>query len=178
VVCAISPPFRQLSEAEEDAHRRALAACHPDVVLVALGCPRQERFVAASYAWLPEAVWIGIGGALDFYAGRRVRAPHVLQSIGLEWLVRLAQEPRRLWRRYLLRDVPALLALAPPVAWGWLVRHGSGSSVPADGGCAEGDAERPQATAETAAGGSDGQADERREDEREAEPEVAHPALV
>ncbi len=113
IVVRISPPFRPLSEEERRAERRALREAAPELVLVALGCPKQERLIAEYAAEVPGAVWIGVGGTLDFFAGLRRRAPGAVQRLGLEWFVRLVQEPRRLWRRYLLRDVPALAAVAP-----------------------------------------------------------------
>ena len=109
----ICPPFRELTEQELHAHREAIAAAKPDLVLVALGCPRQERFIAEHFTVAPSAIWVGIGGSLDFHAGRRRRAPEWAQQAGLEWAVRLAQEPGRLWRRYVLRDFPTLLTTAP-----------------------------------------------------------------
>lgn len=112
-VATICPPFRKLSRDEEDADIAALADSEPDVVFVALGCPRQERLIAEHWSALPNAVWIGVGGTFDFYAGKRLRAPRVAQAVGAEWLVRLAQEPRRLWRRYFVDDIPALVAVAP-----------------------------------------------------------------
>lgn len=108
---SICPPFRDLSDGERDAELGTFRKLAPDVVLVALGCPKQEQLIARSYDAAPGAVWIGIGGTLDFYSGRRRRAPRWMQRCGLEWSVRLAQEPGRLWRRYLLRDIPALAAL-------------------------------------------------------------------
>lgn len=113
VVAAITPPFRELSAAEEAAERQQLLAAAPELVLVALGCPKQEAFIARSYQVAPQAVWIGVGGTLDILTGRRRRAPRLLQRLGLEWAARLIQEPGRLWRRYLLRDLPVLLAVAP-----------------------------------------------------------------
>ena len=113
VVARISPPFRPLTEEERRAERRELREAAPELVLVALGCPKQERLIAEYGADVPGAVWIGVGGTFDFFAGLRRRAPDAVQRLGLEWLVRLVQEPRRLWRRYLLRDVPALAAVAP-----------------------------------------------------------------
>lgn len=113
VVSIKTPPFRPLSAEEVQQDIDDLAASDPHVVLVALGCPKQERFIAAHSTALPRAVWIGVGGTLDFFAGRRRRAPRLFQQAGLEWAVRLAQEPRRLWRRYLLRDLPTLLAIVP-----------------------------------------------------------------
>jgi len=115
VVSAIHPPFRPLSPEEEEAHLAELVAAEPHVCLIALGCPRQERLIARYHSRHP-AVWIGVGGTLDFFAGERIRAPRWAQSAGLEWGVRLLQEPRRLWRRYLLRDVPELIALVSGAA--------------------------------------------------------------
>ncbi len=108
IVAQLTPPFRELSEQESLAERARLTAAAPDLVLVALGCPRQERLIARYFDAAPGAVWIGIGGTLDFFAGRRWRAPRFVQAAGLEWAFRLMQEPRRLWRRYLLRDLPTL----------------------------------------------------------------------
>ena len=91
------------------------------LVLLALELPlaffysqrEQERFIAEHFNAIPGAVWVGVGGTFDFYAGKRVRAPRFFQATGLEWAVRLVQEPRRLWRRYLVNDIPALMAVAP-----------------------------------------------------------------
>jgi N-acetylglucosaminyldiphosphoundecaprenol N-acetyl-beta-D-mannosaminyltransferase len=112
VVHVSNPPFRALSEQECELELDGLRLAKPDVVLVALGCPAQERLIAEWATQLPAAAWIGIGGTLDFYAGVRVRAPRAMQRTGTEWLVRMAQEPRRLGRRYLVRDIPALFAIA------------------------------------------------------------------
>lgn len=76
----------------------------PDLVLVALGCPKQERFMAACYEALAPAVLLGIGATLDFLAGEVRRAPAWMSRAGIEWLYRLAQEPRRMASRYLVRD--------------------------------------------------------------------------
>lgn len=113
VVACINPPFRSLSDSEREAHLVTLVDSQPDVVLVALGCPTQEQLIADWHTSLPSALWIGVGGTFDFFGGRRKRAPRAFRSAGLEWVVRMAQEPRRLGRRYLGRDVPALLAIAP-----------------------------------------------------------------
>jgi N-acetylglucosaminyldiphosphoundecaprenol N-acetyl-beta-D-mannosaminyltransferase len=81
-----------------------IARAAPDLVLVALGAPKQEVFIFEQRERLGSAVCIGVGGSLDFVAGTRKRAPRWISRIGLEWLYRLLQEPRRLFRRYLLRD--------------------------------------------------------------------------
>lgn len=122
VVLVSNPPFRALTPEEIVADQGALSDARPDVILVALGCPAQERLIAEWYPSVPSAVWIGIGGTLDFYAGVRRRAPRVAQATGLEWAVRMIQEPRRLGRRYLVRDLPALAAIAPGCARSRLTR--------------------------------------------------------
>lgn len=81
-----------------------LGEVKPDLVLVAFGAPKQEYFMSElSDAYAP-AVALGIGATLDFLAGTIVRSPKWWSDHGLEWLFRLAIEPKRLWRRYLLRD--------------------------------------------------------------------------
>jgi N-acetylglucosaminyldiphosphoundecaprenol N-acetyl-beta-D-mannosaminyltransferase len=81
----------------------------PQIVMVALGAPKQELWIRRVLPQLRPAVLVGIGASLDFVAGRVRRAPRWMSSLGLEWLYRLAQEPRRLWRRYLVRDPMFLL---------------------------------------------------------------------
>lgn len=91
-----------------DAVRRA----RPDLVLVAFGAPKQEVWMHEHRHALAPAVLAGVGASLDFLAGRVRRAPRRISNAGLEWLWRLAQEPSRLWRRYLLDDpqfLPILL---------------------------------------------------------------------
>ena len=99
VAAAISPPFRDLSPAEEAADLAALREAGVQVLFVSLGCPRQERWMLAHRDALP-AVQVGVGAAFDMLAGALPVAPRWVQRLGLEWLVRLASEPRRLWRRY------------------------------------------------------------------------------
>jgi N-acetylglucosaminyldiphosphoundecaprenol N-acetyl-beta-D-mannosaminyltransferase len=86
-----------------------LRAARPDLVLVALGAPKQELFSHAVAEQMRPAVLVGVGGTLDFIAGKVRRAPPWMSASGLEWLYRLAQEPRRMWRRYLVRDPKFLL---------------------------------------------------------------------
>ncbi len=81
-----------------------VSAASPALVLVALGAPRQELWMEAHRQALAPAVLIGIGATLDFLAGEKTRAPRLLSELGLEWAFRLAQEPRRLAHRYLVRD--------------------------------------------------------------------------
>jgi N-acetylglucosaminyldiphosphoundecaprenol N-acetyl-beta-D-mannosaminyltransferase len=84
----------------------------PDLVLLALGAPKQEIFADDCAEALKPAVCVGVGATLDFIAGKSVRAPRWMQKIGMEWLHRLLREPGRLWRRYLLRDPEFALIVA------------------------------------------------------------------
>jgi N-acetylglucosaminyldiphosphoundecaprenol N-acetyl-beta-D-mannosaminyltransferase len=86
-----------------------LREARPDLVLVALGAPKQELFSHAIAERVRPAVLVGVGGTLDFISGKVRRAPSWMSSSGLEWLYRLGQEPRRMWRRYLVRDPKFLL---------------------------------------------------------------------
>jgi len=98
---AWSPPFREL-EPEEDARATgAIEDAGVGVLFVALGCPRQERWMAAHREAL-SCAQVGVGAAFDFLAGAKAQAPRWLMGLGLEWLFRLLHEPRRLWRRYLV----------------------------------------------------------------------------
>ena len=100
VVGTHSPPFRRLTEAEDDRIVETINAAEPDIVWVGLSTPKQERWMAAHVDRLDAPVLIGVGAAFDFHAGLLKRAPRWVQHSGLEWLFRLLSEPRRLWRRY------------------------------------------------------------------------------
>ncbi|MEM7786252.1 MAG: WecB/TagA/CpsF family glycosyltransferase [Bacteroidota bacterium] len=111
IVDAISPPFRALTEAEDEVMIDRLRQSGARVVFVGLGCPRQERWCAAHVGRL-DAVLLGVGAAFDFHAGGLRQAPRWMQRAGLEWAFRLGMEPKRLWRRY-ARVVPrSLLGVA------------------------------------------------------------------
>jgi len=97
---SLSPPFRPLT-AEEDAEVvRTINTSGAGTVWVSLGCPKQERWMAEHRGRI-QAAMVGVGAAFDYHAGTIRRAPRWMQRCGLEWLFRLAAEPRRLWRRYL-----------------------------------------------------------------------------
>jgi N-acetylglucosaminyldiphosphoundecaprenol N-acetyl-beta-D-mannosaminyltransferase len=89
-----------------------LKATKPDLVLVALGAPKQELWMYRCAKDYSPAVALGIGAGLDFVIGRIRRAPRWMQTAGLEWAHRLASEPKRLWRRYLVNDPKFVLILA------------------------------------------------------------------
>jgi N-acetylglucosaminyldiphosphoundecaprenol N-acetyl-beta-D-mannosaminyltransferase len=101
IVGGYAPPFRALSDAEEEAVAAEIERSGADVVWVGIGVPKQEKWMARMRPRLRAPVLIGVGAAFDFHAGLVPQAPARMQRVGLEWLFRLAQEPRRLWRRYL-----------------------------------------------------------------------------
>jgi N-acetylglucosaminyldiphosphoundecaprenol N-acetyl-beta-D-mannosaminyltransferase len=102
-----SPPFGfDLDGAEMDRIRARLVAARPDIVYVALGFPKQEQVIARLRAALPRTWFIGVGKSLSFIGGHVRRAPDWMSQLGLEWIHRLAQEPRRLAKRYLLLGIP------------------------------------------------------------------------
>jgi len=105
-IVGTASPRVDMSEpaAQRRAALDAISAVAPDLVLVGLGAPKQELWIHESAAALAPAVLLGIGASIDFLAGNAHRAPEWMSTAGLEWLYRLAREPRRLWRRYLVRD--------------------------------------------------------------------------
>ena len=109
IAYAVSPPFRPLEQAEDEEIVRTIVASGARLLFVGLGCPKQERWMHEHRDRLP-LVQLGVGAAFDFLAGTKRQAPAILQRAGLEWLFRLATEPRRLWRRY-LRHNPRFVVL-------------------------------------------------------------------
>jgi N-acetylglucosaminyldiphosphoundecaprenol N-acetyl-beta-D-mannosaminyltransferase len=104
-----SPPMRPFSEVHALEDWQAFVArcpggAPPRLVWVGLGAPKQERWMAAVSRAAPDVMFFGVGAAFDFLAGHKPRAPRVLQRLGLEWTHRLASEPRRLWKRYLVAN--------------------------------------------------------------------------
>lgn len=96
------PPFRLLTAEENDAAIAAIERSRADIVWVGLGAPKQERWMFANRQTLRVPLLVGVGAAFDFHSGRVAQAPVWMREHGLEWLFRLLQEPRRLWRRYLI----------------------------------------------------------------------------
>lgn len=89
-----------------------IGAARPDVIVVALGNPKQEKWIVRAFRAAPEALWIGVGALFDMVAERHPRAPAFLRRLHLEWLHRLAREPTRLWKRYTYEIVVIALLLA------------------------------------------------------------------
>ena len=103
-----SPPFRQVSPAEDEATVARIHASGASLVFVSLGCPKQERWMSEHRGRI-KAVMVGIGGVFEVYAGTKRWAPSWMRQHGLEWLYRLKQDPRRLWKRY--------ASTIPPFVW-------------------------------------------------------------
>ena len=106
-----SPPFRALTEQEDEADVHRINASGAQLVFVGLGCPRQEAWMEAHRDRV-RAVMLGVGAAFDFHAGTLKRAPVWMRNAGLEWLYRLASEPRRLFVRYLTTNTAFVLGAA------------------------------------------------------------------
>jgi N-acetylglucosaminyldiphosphoundecaprenol N-acetyl-beta-D-mannosaminyltransferase len=109
---AYCPPFETFSTDEEQENiRRAIAASSPDILMVAFGAPKQEKWIAANKALINVPVAIGVGGTFEMIGGNVRRAPVWMRKTGLEWSFRFAQEPSRLFRRYFIDDIPFLIKL-------------------------------------------------------------------
>ena len=109
----VSPPFRPLTEEEDAAAVAAINEARPDFVWVGLGAPKQERWMA-SHQGRVHALMLGVGAAFDYEAGNIRRAPRWMQRCNLEWLYRLLQDPKRLFKRYFVTNTKFL--------W-WTWRH-------------------------------------------------------
>lgn len=107
---AFSPPFRALTDEEDAQIIVEINASNTDILFMGLGCPKQENWMAAHKEKL-RAVMLGVGASFDFYAGNVKECPPWLGKFGLEWLFRLWQEPKRLWKRYLILN-PRFMWLA------------------------------------------------------------------
>jgi len=97
-----SPPFRPLTSKEDTHIIQQINQTAPDIIWVGLGTPKQDLWMATRREQLTAPVLIGVGAAFDFHTGRIPQAPAWMQGVGLEWLFRLWQEPRRLAYRYLV----------------------------------------------------------------------------
>ncbi len=95
-----APPFRALIKQEEEDYLEAIRTSGIRILFIGIGCPKQEKWMAAIRDRVP-CVMVGIGAAFDFFSGRKKHAPVWMQKAGIEWVFRLANDPRRLWRRYL-----------------------------------------------------------------------------
>lgn len=128
VVVAIAPPFRPLTLEEDREYTRRIVESGARIVLVGIGCPKQEQWMAEHVDRIP-AVMLGVGQAFDILGGVKRDAPRWMQSAGLGWLFRLAREPRRLWRRYALHN-PRFVALLMAQRLGLLPLQASNDRAP------------------------------------------------
>lgn len=109
-----APPFRPLTPAEDQAVVHDIDSSGAQLLLVGIGCPKQEKWMAAHRDRL-SCVMFGVGAAFDLFAGKTREAPRWMQSWGLEWVYRLMLEPRRLWRRHLKHNPRFIVLLAREV---------------------------------------------------------------
>ena len=100
LVTYYSPPFRSIHEMDNEEIIRRIRAAKPHLLLVAFGCPKAEKWMAMHHEEIKVPVSIGVGATIDFLAGGVKRAPLWMQRGGVEWIYRLGQEPRRLFKRY------------------------------------------------------------------------------
>jgi N-acetylglucosaminyldiphosphoundecaprenol N-acetyl-beta-D-mannosaminyltransferase len=107
----IVPAFRMLSQDELKSHTSQINSSGAHIVIVSLGCPKQEKWMAENSGNI-HAVLLGLGGALDVFGGKRRRAPLWMQRNSLEWMYRLYQEPRRMFNRYMYTNTYFILLLA------------------------------------------------------------------
>lgn len=122
----LSPPFKPLAEMDHASICAQIHSTNPDLLFVSFGCPKQEKWIAMNYLQAGVPVTIGVGATIDFLAGHMKRAPRWMQVTGLEWLYRLLQEPRRLFKRYATDFV--IFGLTIIRQW-WLTRGGRHQSV-------------------------------------------------
>lgn len=103
-----SPPFRPLSPQEDRAITERINSTEPDIIWVGLGAPKQEKWMAEHTGRIQSTAMIGVGAAFDFHSENIRWTPPLIRRLGLEWAYRLAQNPRRMWRRNL--DSPLFLS--------------------------------------------------------------------
>lgn len=120
--CCPERGFERDSDALARICQRLMDA-QPDMVYVALGSPKQEELIDRLRPFLPDAWWMGVGISLSFLVGEVRRAPLWLQRLGLEWLHRLLQEPKRLGRRYLIEGLPFAFRLFSHAVWNRGIDH-------------------------------------------------------
>lgn len=101
IVGAYSPPFRELTEQEDQDSIKMINDINPDFLWVGLGAPKQEIWMY-KHRELVNSLMIGVGAGFNYHAGEIKRAPEIFQRLSLEWFIRLLQNPKRLWKRYLV----------------------------------------------------------------------------
>jgi N-acetylglucosaminyldiphosphoundecaprenol N-acetyl-beta-D-mannosaminyltransferase len=112
IVGTYSPPVGPFSEEEDRKIVNMIREARPHFLFVAFGAPKQDLWIAKHRDEINVPVAVGVGGVFNFVTGRVRRAPVWMQNHGLEWLYRVFQEPRRLWKRYFLKDFPIIAQMA------------------------------------------------------------------
>jgi N-acetylglucosaminyldiphosphoundecaprenol N-acetyl-beta-D-mannosaminyltransferase len=115
IVGTYTPPFRPLNDTEKEDLCARVSKVKPDIFWVGLSTPKQERFMSEYLPQLDTRVMVGVGAAFDVHTGRIQDAPAWMKSAGLQWLHRLGQEPRRLWKRYLYNNPRFVLKIASQI---------------------------------------------------------------
>jgi N-acetylglucosaminyldiphosphoundecaprenol N-acetyl-beta-D-mannosaminyltransferase len=116
IVGTYTPPFRPLTNEEGTELGATIARLKPDIMWIGLGTPKQERFMAEHASKLDTKLLIGVGAAFDYHTGRAQDAPAWVKLSGMQWLHRLSQDPKRLWKRYLINN-PIFIS---KIAWQFL----------------------------------------------------------
>jgi N-acetylglucosaminyldiphosphoundecaprenol N-acetyl-beta-D-mannosaminyltransferase len=106
IVGTYCPPFRPLTTTEQNALLDEVNRLQPDIIWVGLSTPKQEKFMAEYLPLLGTTLMVGVGAAFDYHTGRITDSPAWVKRMGLQWMHRLAQDPLRLWRRYLFNNPP------------------------------------------------------------------------
>lgn len=112
IVGTFTPPFRSLTEEESNVVVKTIAQVKPDIIWVGIGCPKQEQFMQQFLPRLDTVLMFGVGAAFDYHTGRINDSPQWVKDAGMQWAHRLVQDPRRLWKRYIISNTAFLVALA------------------------------------------------------------------
>lgn len=112
IVGAYTPPFRELNEQEEQLLIARVRELKPDIIWIGISTPKQERFMHRYLNRLDTTLMLGVGAAFDYHTGRIQDSPKWVKRLGMQWLHRLAQDPRRLWKRYLRNNSAFLWHMA------------------------------------------------------------------
>jgi N-acetylglucosaminyldiphosphoundecaprenol N-acetyl-beta-D-mannosaminyltransferase len=119
-----SPPFRPISREEDAEAMERIRKSGARILWVGLGAPKQEIWMLEHSPFLPETAMIGVGAAFDFVAGSIPEAPSWVRAAGLEWFHRLINDPRRLWRRYLISNVTFIVFAFIQILCDWFRLYG------------------------------------------------------
>ena len=122
IVLSMPLPFHSLPLSEDEIICTQINEAGVRILFVALGCPKQERWIAQHKGKI-NAVMLGVGAAFAFHAGTVHQAPARVQKIGLEWLFRFIQEPRRLWKRYLVNNPRFMVLISIELIKNYFARH-------------------------------------------------------